>query len=170
MSTDRTLRLTPQQLAIKHATDEAVRAAGGQVFVGREVGRSQGRMSDYCSENTADFMPVDLVVTVEALGAGAPGHPHITRALARAAGQTTFDGDTPPNCADWHLGQWFAEIAGEHADFMRSLASGEFLPGQAADSLRAMPAQRRAAIARELDQLIDVLAGFNTLLHPDRGR
>lgn len=84
MTTDRSVTLSPEELALKLATREAVTAAGGQEFVGREVERAQSRISDYGSDHTADFMPVDIVRKVEALGAGKPGHPHITRALARA--------------------------------------------------------------------------------------
>lgn len=167
MSTDRTVRLSPRQLAIKAATREAVHAAGGQVFVAHETGRTQSRISDYCSAHTADFMPADVIAAVEALSAGAPGHPHVTRALARAQGALVLDGPLPADPATGSgasISCWLAHVAGESADVIRVLASGGVYPGAAAALADGLGAQQRAVLARELDQLIDVLAGLNAVL------
>jgi len=80
------MALEPADLALKLATKDAIRGAGGQEFLSEALGRAQSRFSDYGSPNKPDFMPIDLVRKVQALGAGKPGWPHITHALARADG------------------------------------------------------------------------------------
>lgn len=161
MSTDRTVRLTPRQNAIKLATREAVKAAGGQDFCARETGRTQSRISDYCSSNTPDFMPADVIARVEALGAGAPGHPHVTRALARAqAAELVFDDDAgrvPPGRA---TSQWLAALAGESSDVIAALAAGAVMPGQALASLRELPLSVQRQVMAEIDQMADLLAAI----------
>lgn len=148
MSTPRDVVLTHEQRAIKLATREAVSAAGGQVFVARELDRSQGRVSDWCSVNTPDFIPADLIRPLEALGAGAPGHPHITRALARAQG-VTVQGDEPrPALRHDDLGDWLADLSREQAELVSALA-GENLAG-AVDSLSPAARDRLSREAREL--------------------
>lgn len=151
MSTARNARLTPRQLALKHACAEAVHAAGGQVFVGGEVDRTQSRISDYCSPATTEFMPLDIVAKIEALGAGSPGHPHVTRALARAAGVSLSASHPAPSAME-DLGDWMAAIAREHADLFGVLAGQDLRA--ACDTLSP---NARASIGREADQLIDQL-------------
>ena len=122
MSTQRTVRLTPAQLALKLATAEGVRAAGGQVFVGRECGRSQGRISDYCSTSIAEFAPLDVAATIDTLGAGSPGHPHITRALARAQGAVLeLVPDAPAEAAEPSFGERLARISREVGDLNEAI-------------------------------------------------
>lgn len=165
MSTDRNARLTPAQLALKQATADAVRAAGGEVFVAREAGRSQGRISDYCSANTADFIPLGLIAPIEALGTGAPGWPHITRALARAQGLALGDG--PAAGSDERLtdlGDWLARIVREFSD-----VTGQFAMANLAAACGAMAPAARARMAREVDQLDAALAGFRAALASDTG-
>lgn len=151
MSTDRTAQLSPEELALKLATREAVIAAGGQVFVAGEVGRSQGVVSDWGSPQTAAFAPLNAVRRIEALGAGKPGHPHVTRALARAQGLRL--GGAMPESDNVHLSDWLCDLTGEHADVVRALAS-------ARSSLKDLSLNQRAALAREIDQLVDVLAAL----------
>lgn len=159
MATDRTVRLTPDQLALKAATREAVKAAGGQDHVAREVGRAQSRISDYCSSNAAEFMPLDIIARVEELGAGSPGHPHITRALARRQGDMVLD------CGDggerYPLAQLLAEVAGESSDVIRILAEGAGSSDAAARSIASMGPRQRSELARELDGLMQVLSDIN---------
>ena len=163
MPTDRTQRLSPAELALKLACREAVKAAGGQDFVARETGRTQSRISDYCSPNAREFMPADLVRKVEALSAGAPGHPHVTRALARAQGGAfvalpnnsapAVSFDTP------QLGQWLALVAGESSDVIGLLAASQM--GATIDELS--PAQR-TAIAGECFELVEQVAAIERRL------
>jgi hypothetical protein len=163
MSTDRQVRLSPQQLALKAATRDAVRAAGGQEFVAGEVGRTQSRISDYCSPNVAEFMPLDIVAKVEALGAGSPEAPHITRALARASGVAVVDRDAAGE-GPAELAQWLAAIAGESGDVIRGLAAGVLHRGAAAEAVLAMKPDERHRLACEVAQLVDLLVNFSGLL------
>ncbi len=152
MSTDRDIRLSPQELALKLASRQAVEAAGGQSFVARETGRAQSRISDYCSENTAEFMPLQLVEKIEALGAGASGHPHITRALARARNRPLVGepGSMPMGIDD--LGDWLAIVTRENADLVQALAHQDLARG-----CEELSARGRERIHREAGELIEVL-------------
>lgn len=159
MATPRTVRLTPDQLALKAATRAAVKAAGGQDFVANEVGRAQSRISDYCSSTVAEFMPLEIVARVEELGAGSPGHPHITRALARRQGDMVLDCTDGGEC--YPLARLLAEVAGESSDVIRVLAEGAGSPDAAARSIEGMSPQQKAELARELDGLMQVLSSIN---------
>ncbi len=159
MATVRTVRLTPDQLALKAATRAAVKAAGGQDFISAEVGRAQSRISDYCSSSVAEFMPLDIVARVEELSTGSPGHPHITRALARRQGDMVLD------CGDesrrYPLAQLLAEVAGESSDVIRILANGTGAADAAARCIDSMSPQQKAELAREVDDLMQVLSDIN---------
>ena len=158
VSTDRTVRLTPAQLALKLATAEAVLAAGGQVFVGGECGRSQGRISDYCSTSTAEFAPLDVAVRIDLLGTGAPGHPHIAQAMARAQGSEIAMSPRPQR-TDADLGDWLARIACEFADLTSELAQHDLATGCA-----DMAPTRLHRIVREATQLERAVAEFRASL------
>lgn len=158
MSTDRTQRLSPNELALKLACREAVKAAGGQEFVAGETGRAQSRISDYCSQNTREFMPVDVLRKVEALSAGAPGHPHVTRALARAQGGAFVplpDGGGQVCFAAPKLGQLLAQVAGESSDVIALLASS-----QLEATIDQLPDDLRQAIADECVELVEMVAAM----------
>lgn len=110
-------------------------------------------------------MPLDIVEHVEALGIGKPGHPHVTRALARLHGHMTIDdtADGPPSL----LTELLANVAAESSDLIGALSAG-LLDTRAAKLTAAhLPFSARCQIRRELDQLIDVLAGLNGSLFPD---
>jgi hypothetical protein len=149
MSTDRSVALSPEELALKLATREAVTAAGGQEFVAREAGRRQSRISDYGSDNTAEFMPLNIVRIVEALGKGRPGHPHITRALARSGGVALAGEIAGQVGGAEDLGDWLALVARENADLAAVLAGEDLAKGVAALSPAA-----RTRISREARDLI----------------
>ncbi|HKT85615.1 MAG TPA: hypothetical protein VJQ77_05965 [Novosphingobium sp.] len=166
MSVSREEELSPQELALKIATAEAVRAAGGQEFVAREVGRAQSRISDYCSRTTRQFVPADVAVMIDALGTGRPGHPHIASAMARAQG-AAIEGSAPAR-RHLHLHEWLADLSGESADVIRALVAGSVIPGQAVPSIQLMSANDRATVLRELDELADVVASLRMKLeHAD---
>lgn len=158
--------LTPRQLAIKLATRHAVEAAGGQVFVAGELGRAQSRVSDWCSEHRADFIPADLITPLEALGAGRTGHPHITRALARQQGGVLGSLPVDPDRGREDLGAWLAAIAAENADLTSALADQDLARCAGQLSQRA-----RAGLVRETDELIAQLQAFRAVLdNAPRGR
>ena len=149
MSARRDARLSPADLALKLAFRDAVRAAGGQEFVAGEIGRTQSRVSDWCNANVDEFPPIDIVRRVEALGAGAPGHPHVSGALARAAGGVLARDPEDlgaPLCAAGHL----AAVAGESSDVIRRLAD------QVARRATLGP-NARAVLLREIDDLLEAV-------------
>lgn len=158
MSTPRDARLEPADLALKLATADAVRVAGGQVFVAGELGRAQSVVSDWCSPNTASFMPIDMVRRVEALGAGAPGHPHLTAALARGAG-VHLAGRTGHAAGMDDLGDWMASISRDHAELLAVLAGQDL-----AAACDALGATARAGILRETGDLITRLQQLQAAL------
>lgn len=164
MSSPRDIRLSPDDLALKLAFREAVAAAGGQEKVEGVTGKTQSRISDYGSPNTADFAPIDVVRKVEALGFGAPGHPHVSRALARAGG-AALSTALPFGRGLHDLGDHLAAVARETADLTQALA-GEDL---AADCASLSPAARQrigheaAEAMAQLEQLQRALAGGDEL-------
>jgi hypothetical protein len=112
MAGGRDIQHEPADLALKLATKDAMRAAGGQEFLSETLGKSQSRFSDYGSSTTADFMPVNDIRKVQALGAGKPGWPHITTALAREDGFELFKvPEAAPVAGDWlnHISALSAE-------------------------------------------------------------
>lgn len=160
MSTDRTVRLNPADLALKLACADAVHAAGGQVLVAGETGKSQSRISDYCSPNTDQFMPIDVVRRVEAMAVGSAGWPQITRALARAqAGSFVAHGSEDLRIKAATLGAWLGEVGAESGDLLAVLAQAN-LAGPVSD---LSPAQR-AKILHEVDEALDALTGLRAAL------
>lgn len=143
--------LSPEDRAIKRAFRAAVLAAGGQVYVGKEIGRSQSRISDYGNSNHPDMPPADVVRDVEALGVGAPGHPHVTRALARQAdGHFVSDGGRVA-LDRTRLGEHLAMVTRENADLVVALAE-EDLDAVCAD----LSPNARARLGIEVEQLMGV--------------
>lgn len=148
MSDPRDLRLTPAQLDLKAAFRAAVSAAGGQVEVAAMTGRAQSRVSDWCGRNTGAFAPLDAVAEVEDRAAGAPGWPHVTRALARRQGFELFavpGVDHAPT--DWSRRS--AEIMREVGDLLSviSAALADDNDVDAAEARRIIP-ETDDAIAR----------------------
>lgn len=165
MTVSREEQLTAQELALKIATTEAVRAAGGQEFVATEVGRTQSRISDYCSRSTKHFVPIDIAIVIDALGTGKPGHPHIASAMVRALGSTVSA--PAPDSDNVHLHDWLADLSGESADVIKALVAGAVQPGQAIPSIRQMSSNAKATVLRELDQLADLIAALRDKVERD---
>lgn len=161
MTVPRSVRLSPAQLQLKIATDEAMRAVGGQLFLAAHTGRAQSCFSDWGSRKTATFMPIDFVATVEDLGDGAPGHPHITRALARRQGFDLYR--LPPvEALDSEFGRHGARLMKEAGEVMARL--GEAL----ADDDDVDAAEARAALT-EARELLSVVVALVTALEARAG-
>lgn len=86
MSADRTIIHPPELQAGKAATKALIRAFGGQEAAEAHTGKSQSQLSAYGGPNTPAFAPIDTVRALEACTHGQPGHPLVTRWLAREAG------------------------------------------------------------------------------------
>jgi hypothetical protein len=120
---DRSLILPPDLQAGKAATKALIRAYGGQEAAAAERGKSQSRFCAYGLPNTDDFMPIDDVHALEARTHGAPGHPHVTRWLAREAGYELV----PRPCAAQPETVWSAFVA------RLSREAGELMAGVCED-------------------------------------
>lgn len=82
--------LSPDKQALKRATGQLVRAAGGQeaAVAFTRLSRHQV-LSDYANPSAdmaTRFAAIDVVADLESLTHGTPGHPVVTRQLARFAG------------------------------------------------------------------------------------
>jgi hypothetical protein len=77
--------LTDEQI-LAVATKHDIQAAGGLDVCARETGLSDTHLSRCSSPNMRDSITIRDVATIQAIGHGAPGHPHILNALARLAG------------------------------------------------------------------------------------
>lgn len=78
--------LTSDEQVLAQATKDAVKAAGGLDVCQRETGKSDTQISRCCSPHQPDSISVRDATIIQAIGHGAPGHPHILRAQARLLG------------------------------------------------------------------------------------
>lgn len=155
MTIDRTQTLSHDELDLKIATDSAMDAAGGQSRMYRAGVALQSVLSDACSRTTRVFLRIDQVATIEDHGTGRPGHPHITRALARRQGFVLVPaGDAGDEAS---LPMLVGSIAAEAGDVIKALAS------RMAASTNMAPREIEDAM-RETDELADVVASLRRAL------
>jgi hypothetical protein len=155
MSYARDLSLSHDEIDLKIATDDAVDAAGGQARLEPVLEAKQSHISNLCSRTTRAFARIDQVAKIEDRGIGRPGHPHITRALARRQGFVLVPaGDAGDEASlPMHLGC----IASEAGDVIKLLAA------RVADSKPMSPREIEDAL-RETDELADAVAGLRASL------
>lgn len=154
----RSEQLAPKDQGLKSATREAVHAFGGQAAVAArvaDVARSfarQQRVSDCCLPNVPDFLSIQVASIIEDETHGWPGHPHITRAMARRQGFVLVPiAVSPPESGDWLrlIGDLSQSAGATVAGISTALGNdGVICPGEARD----------AALRRRAVQLLD-LAG-----------
>ncbi len=86
--TDPRSGLPPVKQGAKVASRALVRAVGGQeACPGFARYTRHQAYSEFASIEHGDkFMPIDVVIDLEAVTHGAPGHPHVTRYLCERAG------------------------------------------------------------------------------------
>lgn len=92
-------------IAIKDATAEAI-SVDKQMYIARILERSVSVINDWGNADKPGFVPLRMVPHLEHLGQGKPGHPHITRTLARLQGYELFRLPDVPACR----GDWLAQI------------------------------------------------------------
>lgn len=153
MSVARDARLDPRDAALKIACADAVHLVGGQALVASAVGRSQGRISDFCNASVPDFMPVDIAMAVDRLAHAATGRTPIAEAMARLA--DGGDGSAPDP-----LSVHLPRIAAEAADLLRAIAD------RMTDELS--PLSRRHLLT-EADQLGSAIADLVRDMVAQRG-
>lgn len=161
MSGGRDLVHPPLLQGLKAATKAAVRAFGGQDAAALHIGRGQSQVCNYGLPNTPDFIAVDAVLALEGATHGTPGHPHVTRYLAREAG---FALAPLPSAGvpgkDW--GEHSAALIKEMGDVLAGL--GEALKGdhdvRAAEARALRPeASDLVRAAVELEAALKARAG-----------
>lgn len=102
MSGPRDIQHPPKTLALKVASKDLVRAAGGGEAAAEACGSRQQRMSDCGNRNTGDFLRIDEIASLEDVTSGVPGHPIVTRNLARRQGYDLVRRpEVEPSCDDW---------------------------------------------------------------------
>ncbi|MPT48276.1 MAG: hypothetical protein E2598_07610 [Sphingobium sp.] len=153
--------LAPWQQELKAATKGLVEAFGGQVAAGASFGRRQQKFSDWQHATIADFLPVDLVVQLEGCTVGLPGHPHVTRVLARRAGYQLVPLSEGVVSGDNLLSD-LARITQEAGDLSHAILAG-LSDGQ-------LCANDHGAMNRELEQLETAVAAMRSKLHHLRGK
>ena len=145
--------LSPDQQVLKGAARALVRAFGGQDAAAAQVGRVQSAVSDWCSVNRPAFMPVDAVAALEAVTQGAPGWPHVTRALAQASGHALIRlPEAAPLDAD--VFGWLAHLSKEAGEVQAEM-------GKALADDRQVTAREVPAIRTQIQELQTLLAGMD---------
>lgn len=121
MSGARDVQLPPIQQDLKVASRELIRAYGGQDVTGKQFGRSQSRYCDAGSNFTSTFLNINEVGELEDRTSAIPGHPIVTRALAKRQG---FELVARPRAlpAPEDLIQCVGELMAEGGDVMRAVA------------------------------------------------
>lgn len=157
MTATRTIIHPPELQALKESTRALVRAFGGQEAAEELTGRSQSRFSDYGNRNTPDFMPVDLVLALEACTLGAAGHPQVTRLLARNAGFALVRlPQAPAGDTDWH--QAIAAVSRETSESIERVCTALSDGKVTAAEVRNLRIREEIAEAHERLAALDALA------------
>lgn len=165
MSADRNMVHRPADQALKVAWRKLVEAYGGQVAAAAYLGRGQSLISDYGNVNTAPFAPVNLIAALEAVTHGLPGHPIMTRELARAAGYMLVPMPQAEGVSTGAVMQLVAaqakEAGGVTASAIDALADGHYSAAEIADTRAklALAQQHYAVLDALLAQLSEQQAG-----------
>ncbi|MES2494609.1 MAG: hypothetical protein V4618_00715 [Pseudomonadota bacterium] len=147
--------LSPEKQGLKVATKALVGAVGGQeACPGFARYTRHQAYSEFGSVGHDDkFMPVDVVIDLEAVTHGMPGHPHVTRYLCdRAGGAFVKLPEAAPDAADWH--KQLAALIEESRDV--SMRIVEALGDRATPGLVTAAEIRAAKLMDEVNALIGV--------------
>ncbi len=153
--------LAPARQSIKIATRDLVRAGGGGEASALMTRVVQQKLSDYGNVNHLSFMPVDVVVDLESVTVGLPGHPHVTRALALAQGFGLVPlpaGRTPGTVWLDHI----RCVAKEAGDVVARLAGAATTA-----TTRALSPRERGDLRHEVGEAIAALVAVNAALDDD---
>lgn len=134
--------LTPDEQVLARATKQAIQAAGGLEVCERETGISDSQLSRCCSPNQRDSITIRDAVTIEQIGHGPSGHPHILRAYARILGFILIPRPEGPNDAN-SLSLSVMTLTAELGDVAQAINDafrddGECSPGEALRALEQL--------------------------------
>lgn len=160
--TDRTVRLSPDDQALKRETRAAIDAAGGQSKAATYCRIGQQMLSDCGSPNVDRFLPLDAARDLDAVTRGAAGWPLVLGALARQLGFDLIERPATdatgaiPGSGEWH--QRIAALTREHADVV-----GPLLAALGDGQLTAAEV-RAGDLIRETDQVIQLWVTIRAML------
>lgn len=78
--------LSPRQQELKAACAALMDGFGGAIAAGAHFGRGHQRFCEMVNPTHPSWMTIAQVAELESCTVGLPGHPHVTRLLARRAG------------------------------------------------------------------------------------
>lgn len=155
------LTLSPAQQADKRAARDLIEAIGGPEAAEPHCRVSVTMLRSYGNRNTPDFMPIDVARELQSISHGRPGHPAVTRRLARCDGfALVAKPDAEHHSDDWleHL----AELADEPAAITRRICKAL---SDTKTPHRLTPQESRAAGLRDLvHEAMTELAGLDAAL------
>jgi hypothetical protein len=112
--------LTHDALRLARATKAAVQAGGGLAVCEAETGTSDSQLSRCESPDHHDSITIRDAVTVDGLGHGRPGAPHILKAMARIGGFVVIALPQGPKDADG-LTQSAVDLTVELGDVVQAI-------------------------------------------------
>jgi len=148
-------RLAPEKQGLKVASRALVRAVGGQeACTGFARYARHQSYSEFASPEHGDkFMPVDVVVDLEAVAHGTAGWPQVTRYLCeRAGGAFVKLPEAAADAGDWH--KQLAALIEESRDVSMRLV--EALGDRATPGMVTAAEIRAAKLIDEVNALIGV--------------
>lgn len=147
--------LSADDQELKAAFRQLVRAFGGMDATAVATGYAQSTVSDWASAQKAAFAPLHVVAQLEACTFGHPGHPHVTRLMARRAGFLLVD-QAQAERTDVSPLAGIAALAAELGDVSRVIGVGM--------DDGAMDMAERVDALRELRDLEDKAAALRVAL------
>lgn len=145
--------LSTDELALKRATGQAVKAAGGQEAAAMATVAGRSQLWRCMSGQSRDSVTVRDAVTIDAIGAQVEGHPFILRAYA---GQLGFGIHRLPEARP-SVGDWWAHCAaltGEAGEIVGKIGRAM------ADGAVCQRDVEASGLAADALQLIEIGAGL----------
>lgn len=140
--------LSPEEQSLALATKRAIQAAGGLERCADETGLGTSQLSRCCMPNCRDSITERDAATIEALGFGTPGHPHILRARARLLGFAVIKvPDTSLGATVWS--QRAATLLKEGGDIVSGL-------GRALETNNDVEPHEAKALLSDADELVTI--------------
>jgi len=140
------ITLSPREQELKAACGALVDGFGGAIAVGARFNRGHQRICEMTNPAHGSWLSIAQVAELESCTVGLPGHPHVTRLLARRAGFELVP-LADAECGEGGVLVMLTRIGAEFGDLQR--CAGEALSDGALD-----PAERKAALGqlREMEQ------------------
>jgi hypothetical protein len=145
----------PEQRQAERAR-ELIEAAGGLEACAEETGLSTSQLQRYCSKHDRDSMPARVIEQLESVTHGKPGHPVMTRHLARRQGCVVVPlPHTMPENGRWtgYISRLSSEAGSLISGIAEDLADDHDVSANEA-SRRLSDARRLVEVAAEIEQAL----------------